>query len=389
MTGRGTVKTELLKSYAEQIPGGVQWSGNGEGKIHCPLGTHEDRNPSCSINYEKNTFYCHACQESGTLGGLLHRIGIEFPKGDGGFDAIYDYTDENGKLSYQVCRRCKRGKKDFPVRRPDGKGGWLWGLRGSGIQQTLYRLQEIKKSIAEHTPVFVVEGEKDVERLRLEGFTATTSPGGAGKWRQQYVKYLKGASVILAGDSDKPGQAHIRKIARSLVGVASRVRMLNLGYEITEDHGKDISDWLKEHSKEELIELCKHTPDYRFPEEPEGVKRKLEVVTIADIKQSPPVSWLIEDVLFDRTLSILGGYTGFGKSMVALAMAHSIADGFPLFGKYRVHRQGPVLFVDEENSHSDLKDRFLKMGIEDNTPIYWISFANIWLDDSESFGMHR
>jgi len=77
-------------------------------------------------------------------------------------------------------------------------------------------------------------------------------------------------------------------------------------------------------------------------------RKKLIVMSIKDIMQAPPVLWLIDGILFDRTFSILGGYTGFGKSLLVLAMARSIADGFPMFemNNYCVRRQGPVLIVD-------------------------------------------
>jgi len=37
--------------------------------------------------------------------------------------AVYDYTDADGKLLYQVCRY---EPKRFSHRQPDGKGGWLY-----------------------------------------------------------------------------------------------------------------------------------------------------------------------------------------------------------------------------------------------------------------------
>lgn len=111
----------------------------------------------------------------------------------------------------------------------------------------------------------------------------------------------------------------------------------------------------------------------------------LVVMSIADILQAPPVEWLIEYLLFDRTFSILGGYTGYGKSLLSLAIARSVADGFPLFGKYQVKRTGSVLLVDQENSHSDLRDRMLKMKINEGLPLYFLSFQNVRLDEAKSF----
>lgn len=47
--------------------------------------------------------------------------------------AIYDYTDADGKLLFQVLRKeywndGKREAKTFIQRRPDGNGGWIWSV---------------------------------------------------------------------------------------------------------------------------------------------------------------------------------------------------------------------------------------------------------------------
>jgi hypothetical protein len=50
----------------------------------------------------------------------------------------YDYCDADGTLLYQVCRL---EPKDFRQRRPDGNGGWKWGLE-ENQRRVLYRLPE-------------------------------------------------------------------------------------------------------------------------------------------------------------------------------------------------------------------------------------------------------
>ena len=49
-----------------------------------------------------------------------------------------DYRDERGNLLYQVVRQA--GKR-FAQRRPDGRGGWIWGL--GGITPVPFRLPEL------------------------------------------------------------------------------------------------------------------------------------------------------------------------------------------------------------------------------------------------------
>ena len=87
----------------------------------------------------------------------------------------YDYRDKSGELLFQVVRL--RDPKTFRQRRPDPscRDGWSWKL--GDTRRVLYRLPELLEA-AEDAIVFVVEGEKDVDRLRSLGLHATTSPEG-------------------------------------------------------------------------------------------------------------------------------------------------------------------------------------------------------------------
>lgn len=42
-------------------------------RVRCPNPHHEDKNPSCDINDERNVFYCHAC---GASGGVVKFAGL-------------------------------------------------------------------------------------------------------------------------------------------------------------------------------------------------------------------------------------------------------------------------------------------------------------------------
>ena len=103
----------------------------------------------------------------------------------------YDYRDEHDELLFQTVRLwapLPKGK-DFRQRRPNGKGGWEWNL--SGVRRVLYRLPALTRADKLEW-VFVVEGEKDADSLVKLGLVATTSPMGAGKWRNEYADFLRG-----------------------------------------------------------------------------------------------------------------------------------------------------------------------------------------------------
>jgi DNA primase len=166
----------------------------------------------------------------------------------------YDYRDESGELLYQVVRF---EPKDFQQRRPNGKGGWIWNLEG--VRCVLYRLPELIRATMQDW-VFIVEGEKDSDRLWEMAFPATTCPMGAGKWDSQYNQYFKGRLVVIIPDNDRVGKEHAEQVASALFGVAGQVRIVELPG--LPEKG-DVSDWLDSgHDSQELIQLIDQATPY-------------------------------------------------------------------------------------------------------------------------------
>jgi hypothetical protein len=160
-------------------------------------------------------------------------IGRE-PKPEPRIVKTYDYTDESSTILFQKVRY---DPKDFKQRRPDGKGGWIWNLKG--VRHELYRLAEVIAA----TIVLIVEGEKDADAAAALGFAATTNPGGAGKWRDEYSETIRGKTVVIVPDLDEVGRKHADQVAQSLRSVAASVKILALPFS-PEHPGKDLSDWI-------------------------------------------------------------------------------------------------------------------------------------------------
>ncbi len=146
---------------------------------------------------------------------------------------LYDYRDESGRVLFQVIRY---DPKSFSQRRPDEKGGYINNLEGA--RRVLYRLPELRSSDLSY-PIFVVEGEKDVEALVSLGkeFIATTNPGGAGHWRDEFSEHLATRTVVLLPDNDPEGKKHAFDVGKSLLRVGVSLKVLQLPTH-------DISDWV-------------------------------------------------------------------------------------------------------------------------------------------------
>ena len=174
----------------------VKKIGGQEYKALCPF--HDEKNASFNFNAQTGQYFCHGCTKKGDIFHFYAKLNSlntqnDFPKILNGIAQdfsisngqkvkprmvkAYEYTDPTGQLIFEVCRM---EPKDFLQRRPDGRGGYIWNLKG--VERVLYRLPEVLKA----QEVIIAEGEKDADNLAALGFTATTCPMGAGKWRDRF-----------------------------------------------------------------------------------------------------------------------------------------------------------------------------------------------------------
>lgn len=71
--------------------------------------------------------------------------------------------------------------------------------------------------------------------------------------------------------------------------------------------------------------------------------------------------WMIEGVWQKSSHGMIAGEPKTYKSVIATDMAVSVASGNDFLGKFPVHHQGPVMYIQEENSPWLVKDRLLKI----------------------------
>ena len=264
------IRVEQLLAHPDIV---IQPKGGGEAKGWCPW--HPDReggNPSLGINVRKGIVKCFVCGEGG-VGRLAEAWGIvddrERPPWEREIERTYDYHNPDGTLRFQVVRFTvpPGAEKSIVQRRPDPvqPGQWLWNLKS--VQPVLYHLPELRSADRE-TWVWIVEGEKDVDRLRRLGLVATTNSQGAGKWRQYYNRELRDRRVAIIPDNDRAGLDHAHDVARSVYPHAREVKLIEL--QGLPDKG-DVSDWFDQgHTVAELTEVLDRTPPYEPPRDTSG-----------------------------------------------------------------------------------------------------------------------
>lgn len=266
-----------------------QVTRNGNGwEACCPA--HDDRRPSLSIAESDDGKILLTCHSNGCVpANIMQCCGLFasdlFPPKQssgkaewGDLVKTYEYQDENRAALFEVCRfekaeilpdKTVRTIKTFRQRHKVA-GEWVWKM--TGVRRVLYRLPQILAAPLDE-PIWIVEGEKQVEYLVSRGLHATCNPQGAGKWQDEFAECLRGRTVIIIPDNDPltekkgavhcVGKEHAESVADSLSGKAKEVYVFTLP-DCEEKWGLD--DWLQKgnHDLDELEEIAENALPWIF-----------------------------------------------------------------------------------------------------------------------------
>lgn len=252
MSARGAAVQRVLTALRD-CGCRVEQRGADTWMAQCPAEGHDDRTASLSVAQGDvgAVVFCQAGCDTKiavlsplklNLPDLFDQPGKTRERVPRRVVAEYRYTDECGELLFVKVRY---EPKSFSQKRPDGCGGWIGNLRG--VRRPLYRLPEVLAAIAAGETVFLVEGEKDADRLAGMGHAATCNFDGAAKekqrtkWQPEYGDLLRGADVVIIADRDAAGVAHARAAAADLAGKAKSVVIMQAAVE--REHA-DVSDHL-------------------------------------------------------------------------------------------------------------------------------------------------
>jgi len=336
---------------------------SGKGTARCPV--HGDRTPSLSVTEKDSQIlvHCHSgCSQDDVITALRTEglweessppLTISPANGVNGtalavkadpymtrIVAQYDYTDEDGNLLFQALRL---DPKSFRQRQPDGRGGWQYTL--AGVRRVLYRLPRLLTSDSRRV-VFLVEGEKDVDRLTNVGLIATCNPMGAGKWMAEYNSWLRGRHVVVLPDNDRPGHEHANTVVAGLLPIAASVRCLELPG--LPEKG-DVSDWLdaggSKPALEDLVAAMEVLPRPALP-----FMTLHELVNEVEQNYAEVVAGLVWS---GRSHWIYSG-PGAGKTLFRIAVGMHVAAGVPFCKRPVV--QGPVLLIEEDSPKAVIAD---------------------------------
>lgn len=365
------VKGDLDRLVSELVNLGCDVRDRGH--IRCPLKIHDDNHGSFSVFMNDGTarWKCHGCGNSGTIVDLISIVtrkpadevcrnltgdavqqkpvqqkkkafvykddqaiksAIVKRAEETGFKLAkcWVYQDISGNPLMMTFRLNKIGnetvKKFTQARKVDG--GWV--NRNEGICP-IYRLPQVVNA----KTVIVCEGEKCADCFAYLGYTATTSPMGAGKAGKADWSPVAGKKIIIWPDNDDVGAKHGEDLREILEGLDCAISVvdvstLNLpeGGDIanllrrlktdgmTDDQMREIVDSILESSRKSVPAAISE-----FDAEMDEVKTGGRVV----IDTPWPILDRETQALMPRNVVLLAGNPGAAKSFMALQLMRHAA----------------------------------------------------------------
>jgi hypothetical protein len=332
----------------------------------CPA--HDDHNPSLSITEgddDKILLHCFAgcdvqriCESLNLKTSDLFATPLQNVQSSK--KMVYSYTDEEGKELYRKIR-IEPGfdgkSKSFYSEHTNTEGNVVNNLRG--LRRVLYNLSAIIKGIGNGSQIFLVEGEKDADKLISYGLIATTTLESL-KWPGEFNEVLKGADAVLLYDMDETGLKRRDILCKNLYNTVKRLRVVDLpDLEYSASHGPDVSDWLAMgHTVHELLEIVSQTSNYLPPLE----KGKIRAVNLREFLEMnlPKPEMLLAPFLPSQGLAMIYAKRGVGKTHVALGIACAVARG-GTFLKWHAPKARKVLFIDGEMPAPAIQERLRRI----------------------------
>jgi len=197
----------------------------------------------------------------------------------------------------------------------------------------LYRSDALAWARERGASVWLVEGEKDADRLGELGLVSTTNVTGAGSWLPHYAEQLRGCRVTIVADNDPVGRQHARDVAASVATAAASV------VTVVPRYGKDIS---------ELLDLGWGLDAVDPLPEDDG----LGLIGAANVTVKP-VTWAWPGYLPMGKCTIIEGDPGDGKSILTTDLVARWTSGAPMPDGSRHGGPWPCLMISAEDDFED------------------------------------
>jgi len=257
----------------------------------------------------------------------------------------HTYCDETGNPLKQTVKYEDGSWKQFSWK----DGDWKPGTKG--IRNVPYHLDELHEDASERV-LYILEGEKDVDRARALGLLATCNAGGAKNWSQELNTFVRDRKICIVPDNDTAGLSHAQKLYDCLklddiaaTIVTSHLEQLN--------DKEDFSDWMDKNNNDvdafiELVEAdIKNQPS---PEQAYLDRFGIKPANALFGMHFDPLNFFYDGLIPSMGLTLIAALPKTGKSWFVLNLAKHM-DGNGL----------PVHYLAAEDNERRLKDRIEKV----------------------------
>ena len=241
--------------------------------------------------------------EKGVKERLLGDLGLTWADLFDNNEVRYPYSDGfvvrrlPNKVFKQVCRHNKTPSRCEECKHIDVRA--LYGI----------------DTVGDTGPVYIVEGEKDVNCARkFWGASAVSQAQGAqtGPEKADWAPLI-GRELVIVTDNDEPGEKRARKVFDHLVAIGQPEDKIAL---VRAAEGKDLTDHIATgHGPDELVTMA---------ERPNA--RRITLIPASSVK-TERLDWLIPNWIPKRSLTLLAGREGLGKSTIACDIAAQATRG--------------------------------------------------------------
>jgi len=272
------IETINFKSLMENVFGEIDVNMKNEGLVICPF--HADTNPSLSINFQAQLFYCFGCNKKGSSLDLINEIwecgrskaqSVLLGKGklklfNNEVEEYHEYLMENKQfqslltelkgLSIDTIKKYKIGynkinnRWTIPIFNQYDRVINIRQYSNTAKSKMLNFSSQINlfpsKPITDK--VYICEGEWDCMLLRQHNIEAVTTTGGASTWFDHWNEYFRGKQVFICYDGDEAGIKGAKKVATSLIPFANEVFIISMPMDT------DVSDLVLKYGIEALKE---------------------------------------------------------------------------------------------------------------------------------------
>lgn len=318
--------------------------------VCCPF--HSDSTPSATVFLSGNGgFNCNGCQIKGNTFQFEARFSncdfetarqniaaitgadVDAQGSIGRCTGVYDFRKADGTIAFQKRRyEAQEGRKTFRIYRPEANG-WRDGL-AEDTPRVLFNLPHVVTA----NLILIAEGEKDCETLAqvspwperpdlriaaTTNFEGAWQPGQAPKWLEKYNPVFAGKQAIVFEDNDEAGRAWADHVCSVIFPYAEAVRRVSFRDMAPKS---DVSDWMKEHTVEELRKLIIAAPVWRQAVNP---GRRTVFVDFPSFASSTAekIDWLVTGVIERGANGFVAAAPKGAKSFTTADLAISLATG--------------------------------------------------------------